>query len=267
MNLKQQTIVYSEEEHLVWHKLYGLQQEKAKSIAHPIFLDLLNEINLPKDRIPQTHEVSKTLQKKCGWVLTQVDGIISTYSFYNFLANKIFPSTTFIRTKSMGFNEDPDVFHELFGHATMLLDKTYAAFMVKLAKYAISATDLERAIIQRIAWFTIEVGLIKVKDKLCIYGGALLSSPEESTYSIESTSPIREKFDVEKVSRTPFRANMFNEYFYYIDNFEELLEIEISRDSLLHCVNALVNLKEYPSSFGTKENDKYSSINIINSLK
>jgi phenylalanine-4-hydroxylase len=256
-------IKYTQKDHLTWHNLYVKQLKCLKAIGYPDFFEFLKEIGLSSNNIPQLEDISKILYHKTGWSLIPVPGIIPANDFYSLLANKKFPSTTFIRSENEGFNSAPDIFHELFGHVAMLVDERYAYFMERIACFALTCNKLERKIIQRLLWYTIEVGLVLVDGQIKIYGGALLSSNDESIYSVKSTIPKREPFKIDNISRTPFRIDLFNEYYYYIENFDQLKDFTLSREILQDCLNSAVMMSERPVSFDTKISDDYSSTSLF----
>lgn len=255
------TVLYSQKDDFMWYSLYTRQIEILKDKVHESFFELLAELNLPKDRVPQLYEVSETLRKKSGWTITKVDSLISYNNFFSLLANKIFPSTRYIRTLD-GFSKDPDIFHELFGHCPMLLNEKYSSFLNNLAKFALQLPQLEQTLLQRFIWYTIEVGLIKTSQGLRIYGGALISSPQESVYSLESDEPERKLFNIVDIFRTPYRADVLQGTYFFINTFDELYNYKISLENLNELTNVVKQLGEYPAKF-VVEHNKYTSVNIF----
>jgi len=261
VSISNDTILYSEEDNFIWYNLYTSQIEVLKDRVYEPFLELLNELCLPKDRVPQLYEVSNVLRNKTGWTIAKVNDLIPYNDFFNLLANKVFPSTTYIRTLSV-FSKDPDIFHELFGHCPMLLNSNYSLFLSKIAKFALQCPRLEQIILQRFLWYTIEVGLIQTSQGLRIYGGALISSPQESIYSLESSEPERKIFDLLDISRSPYRADVLQTTYYFISSFEELYNFEFSLEKLSIIIKAAKQLGEYPAKFKIEDN-KYTNANIF----
>ena len=254
-------VTYSEQDNLMWHSIYDKQVNTLKGRVYDHFFDLLNELSLSKDRVPQLYEVSNTLKNKAGWTISRVEGLIPYNDFFNLLANKIFPSTAYIR-QFESFSRDPDIFHELFGHCPMLLDKNYSTFLSNIAKFALQCPRLEQIVIQRFLWYTIEVGIIKTSQGLRIYGGALISSSQESVYALESKEPEKKRFDLLSVSRSPYRADVLQSMYYIIDDFEELYDFELSLDKISMVTNAARLLGEYPAKFQVEDN-KYTNVNVF----
>ncbi|AZL16359.1 phenylalanine 4-monooxygenase [Rickettsiales endosymbiont of Stachyamoeba lipophora] len=253
-------INYSSEENKIWKDLYSTQIKLLQNRAHEIFFEYLEQLELPIDRVPQLPDVSDILKSKTGWVLAEVDGLISCSDFFNLLANKIFPSTTYIR-KLTDFSIDPDIFHELFGHCPMLLDNRFSKFLTDLAQYAYNQPITEQLLLLRVIWFTIEVGLVKTPEGLRIYGGALLSSPKETIYALEADNVERKKFNILEALRSPYRADMCQAKYFYINNLYELFEIEINDKIFNSLKNQVIKYGEYPAKFKI-ENNKYTNANI-----
>jgi phenylalanine-4-hydroxylase len=183
-------------------------------------------LDLPKDRIPQCHEISTILQDTTGWALQPVSGFIPVDQFFNLLANRKFPAATFIRCREeLEYAEEPDIFHEVFGHCPLLTNKSYADFMQSIAKFALTISQQDRDILARLYWFTFEVGLVATANGLRAYGGGILSSSCETAYCLESTMPSRQTFDLLKVLRTPFQVDIIQPIYYVIDHLDSLFEL------------------------------------------
>jgi phenylalanine-4-hydroxylase len=236
MELSYLKINYSEEDNHRWYHLFRRQKIIISNLAYSGFNTLLEELNLPLDKVPQIKEVSDNLERKCGWKLAQIDQLISLDEFLSLLSNKIFPTPSFIKKQALGFNTEADIFHELFGHATMILDPRYSIFLEKLAKVALNCNILEKAIVEKIYWFTIETGLVKEDGKLRIYGSALLSAPDESIHAIRSNKVIRKKANILSISTTPLIEGIYNKYFYYINDLSELITFDLSHKNLARCL-------------------------------
>jgi len=254
-------VSYTAEEDAMWEQLYRKQIELLNNRVHDHFFELLDELNLPKNRIPQLYEVSNTLRNKTGWTLTRVDGLIPYNDFFSLLANKVFPSTVYLRTLDQ-FSKDPDIFHELFGHCPMLLDPSYSNFLTNLAKFALKCSRLEQILLQRLLWFTIEVGLIQTKTGLKIYGGALISSSQESIYALEENESEKRKYDLLDIFRSPYRADVLQTTYYFIEDLNDLYNIELSYQKLSDLAKTATQLGEYPAKFDIEYN-KYSSVHCF----
>lgn len=219
-------VSYTEEEHRVWHELINRQYEIIRGRACNEYIYGLDLLNMPKDRIPQCHEISNVLQETTGWSLEPVAALISFERFFTLLANRRFPAATFIRTwEDLDYLQEPDIFHEIFGHCPLLTNPAYADFTHEYGKLALAASKEDRAMLARLYWFTIEFGLIKENNNLRIYGGGILSSIDEAVFSLESSIPERKSFDVLDALRTPYRIDIKQPVYFIIDNFNVLYDV------------------------------------------
>ncbi len=245
----------------MWSKLYTKQVELLQDRVYDEFLYLLDELGLKEDRIPQLDEVSLVLKKKVGWSIIRVDTGIDFNDYCYFLSNKILPSTTFIR-ESIEFSQDPDIFHEIFGHCPSLLDERYSNFLQRIAKVAIGASTLELVLLRRLLWFTIEVGLIQTDDGLRVYGSSLISSPQELVHSIDNNESEKKPFNLLDICRSPYRSDIIQATYYFINDFAELYNIDLSSANLSNIIEDALKLKEYLARFKI-ENNKYTSVNCF----
>lgn len=223
-------INYTKDENAIWQDLYNRQEKILPSLACKSFTDALEIIQLTHNEIPQLPSVNKTLEKCTGWGVEGVPALISPQKFFTLLANRKFPAATFIRTREeFDYLQEPDVFHEIFGHCPLLTNETYANFMQKYGEIASGLDDKFKWYLLRLYWFTVEFGLIQDANETKIYGAGIASSHGESPYSIESSIPERRPFDLVQVLRTPYRIDIFQTVYYVIESFEQLYEL-VSKD-------------------------------------
>ncbi len=215
---------FTDEEHAVWRLLYRRQCEILKGRAIGLFMDSLSTLGINPDRIPEFSEVNDILMKRTGWQVVPVPGLIPEEPFFELLANRRFPIGNFIRTMhQLDYIQEPDVFHDLFGHVPILADPTFANYMEEFGRGGLKAYKMGLAgKLARLYWYTVEFGLIQEKDGLKIYGAGILSSPTESVFSIESPSPHRVKFNVDRMLQTQFRIDDFQDIYFVIDSFDQL---------------------------------------------
>lgn len=217
---------YNQDENKVWHDLVTRQLPIVTPRACKQYLDGIKSLKLTKDHIPQCPEVSKILREMTGWQLEPVPALIPYDHFFNLLANKRFPAATFIRRRDeIDYLQEPDIFHELFGHCPLLTNQAYADFTHIYGKLGQHASEEDRVMLARLYWFTIEFGLIKTNEGLRIYGGGILSSKEETIYCLESPVPIRKPFNVIDVLRTPYRIDIKQPIYFVIDSFDTLFHL------------------------------------------
>ena len=225
-------VAYSSDDHGVWQELITRQQTIIVDRACPEFHHGLNLLNLPQDRIPQCFEVSDVLTAITGWRLEPVPALISFNRFFELLASKRFPAATFIRTvEELDYLKEPDIFHEIFGHCPLLTNPAYGQFIEHFGKLGLKATPAERVLLARLFWFTIEFGLIKTPEGLRAYGGGILSSINETVYSLESPIPRYLPFNVADALRTSYQIDVIQPTYFVIESFDALYEL--SRVDLL----------------------------------
>ncbi|UAB72469.1 phenylalanine 4-monooxygenase [Vibrio sp. SCSIO 43132] len=218
-------IQWTDEENSVWHQLVERQLGCIQNKACDEYMDGLDKLNLPSDRLPQLEEINAVLKPATGWQCEAVPALISFDRFFELLANKHFPVATFIRTKEdMEYLQEPDIFHEIFGHCAMLTHPAFAAFTEKYGKLGLNASKEDRVFLARLYWFTVEFGLIKNQNGLSIYGGGILSSPGETQY-VYSGKPMIAPLDPIEVLRTPYRIDIMQPKYFYLDGIEQLFEL------------------------------------------
>lgn len=219
-------IHWSDEENTVWRDLVARQLEIIQGRACDQFMHGLELLNLPADRIPQLAEVNKVLERETGWQVAEVPALINFDEFFRLLANKRFPVATFIRTREeFDYLQEPDIFHEIFGHCPLLTNPAFAHFTHTYGKLGYAASKQDRVYLARLYWFTVEFGLLRQQGDLRIYGGGILSSPGETLYALESAKPERYKMDPVEALRTPYRIDIMQPVYYVLDNLDALFEI------------------------------------------
>lgn len=219
-------IHWSEEENQIWSELITRQLSCIKGKACDEYMAGLELLNLPTDRIPQLEEVNKVLRATTGWECAEVPALINFDAFFNLLANKKFPVATFIRSREeFDYLQEPDIFHEIFGHCAMLTNPAFAEFTHAYGKIGYAASKEDRVYLARLYWFTIEFGLLQTADGHRIYGGGILSSPGETQYAMHSDKPLRKPFDVIDVLRTPYRIDIMQPVYFCIDSIDSLFDI------------------------------------------
>jgi phenylalanine-4-hydroxylase len=219
-------IAWTDEDNQIWHELITRQLSVVKGKACDEYLAGLEKLQLPTDRIPQLEEVNKVLRATTGWECAEVPALISFDKFFLLLANKKFPVATFIRSREeFDYLQEPDIFHEIFGHCAMLTHPAFAEFTHTYGKLGLAASKQDRVFLARLYWFTIEFGLLNTKDGLRIYGGGILSSPGETVYALESAIPERKVFDAVDMLRTPYRIDIMQPVYFMLDHIDDLFDV------------------------------------------
>ncbi len=232
---------YTSEEDLIWHDLIVRQTPLVKGRACEEYVRGLAELNLSTDKISQCHEVTRALKQTTGWALEPVPSLIPFDKFFELLANRKFPAATFIRRRAeLDYLQEPDIFHEIFGHCPLLTNQAYADFTHTYGKLGLKASHEDRIMLAKLYWFTIEFGLLKTSAGLRAYGGGILSSKSETVYCLESDVPLRKPFDALDVLRTPYRIDIMQPIYFVIDSFDVLFQlIDMDLIALIHEARAL----------------------------
>ncbi|WGL16935.1 phenylalanine 4-monooxygenase [Microbulbifer bruguierae] len=218
-------IEYSDLENQTWQRLIERQLKVVQGRACDEYLHGLELLDLPRDRIPQLDEISRVLRRETGWEVARVPALIGFETFFQLLSERKFPVATFIRTpEEFDYLQEPDIFHEIFGHCAMLTNPAFANFTQKYGELGLKASPKERAYLARLYWFTVEFGLLNRQDGLRIYGGGILSSPKETLYAL-GEEPVRAPFEVVDVLRTPYRIDIVQPIYYVIDDLEQLQQL------------------------------------------
>ena len=220
---------YTAEDHAVWQALYTRQMSLIGGAACREYAEGARNLKLAEDRIPRFDELSEALYRTTGWELAAVPGLIPDDVFFNHLANKVFPVTRWIRPREkLDYLQEPDLFHDLFGHVPLLMHPVFSDYLAMFGRGGNRALRIgsTRALeqISRLYWYTVEFGLIKNPEGLRIYGAGILSSAGEVEYSLNSPKPNRLGFQLERIMRTNYRIDDYQESYWVIESFDQLYE-------------------------------------------
>jgi phenylalanine-4-hydroxylase len=214
---------YTADEQAVWRDLITRQKKLLPGRAADEFLDGLATLDLEPDRIPALADVSDKLYAATGWQIARTPGLLDAHDFFSYLARRIFPCTDYIRSRSeLDYTPAPDCFHDIFGHAPMIVHPRFADFYQRMGEAALACGDAAvEECLTRIYWFTVEFGLIQNPQGLRIYGNGIVSSFGETRHSL-----------TERVMKRPFTASAAAAQAYDIWHFQETLFVVESFDQL-----------------------------------
>jgi len=219
---------YSDDDHATWATLYARQREILPGRASEAFLQAQDAMGMTPDRIPKFSDLNEVLREATGWTLMGVEGLLPELDFFDHLANRRFPVTWWIRRPDqIDYIEEPDLFHDLFGHVPLLMNPVFADYMEAYGRGGVKAHGIGPDALQnltRLYWYTVEFGLIREAGGLRIYGSGIVSSKGESLHSLESAAPNRIGFDLERIMRTRYRIDSYQKTYFVIDSFEQLME-------------------------------------------
>ena len=215
---------YSEDEHDIWNTLYAQQIDVLKGRAVPEFYDGLAALDLHSGGIPDLVKINPKLKALTGWEVVMVPHLVPDDIFFEHLANRRFPAGRFIRGREqMDYLQEPDIFHDIFGHVPLLAQPVFADYMEAYGQGGLRALKHDcLKNLARLYWYTVEFGLMKTDDGMKIYGAGIVSSRTESVFSVDSPSPNRLHFDLERVMHTDYRIDDFQQVYFAINSFEEL---------------------------------------------
>ena len=223
---------YTAEEHATWDTLFARQTKLLPGRASDAYLKGLDALRLSDGGIPDFEELSERLGRLTGWQVVAVPGLVPDEVFFDHMANRRFVAGNFIRRPDqLDYLQEPDVFHDVFGHVPMLADPVFADYLEAYGKGGQRAMD-HGALkwLGRLYWYTVEFGLIAEPEGLRIYGSGIVSSFAESRFALDDPSPNRIAFDLPRVMRTEYRIDDFQQNYFVVPSFDELLRVTVETD-------------------------------------
>lgn len=223
---------YTAEEHATWDTLFARQSQLLPGRASEAYLRGLDVLKLSRPGIPDFEELSERLMKLTGWQVVAVPGLVPDDVFFDHMANRRFVAGNFIRRPDqLDYLQEPDVFHDVFGHVPMLADPVFADYLAAYGRGGQRALGMDALkYLGRLYWYTVEFGLVREDGNLRIYGAGIVSSYSESRFALEDPSPNRIGFDLARVMRTEYRIDDFQQNYFVIPSYEELLRITLETD-------------------------------------
>jgi phenylalanine-4-hydroxylase len=219
----------------VWKTLFERQTALLPHLACREFVEGMQALPLSAEAIPNFAALNEVLQPRTGWQVVAVPGLVPDEVFFEHLAHRRFPSGNFIRSADqLDYLQEPDVFHDVFGHVPMLMHPVMADFIQLYGEAGLRAQRIGKLTeLARVYWYTVEFGLVKeqvqgeggAQEALRIYGAGIASSFTESAFSVQSASPHRIGFDLERVMRTHYRIDDFQECYFVLDSLDDLLDL------------------------------------------
>ncbi len=232
--IEQDWNTYTAEQHAVWRDLVSRRMPQLEQHACAEYLDGFAQIGLHADQLPRLQDVSARLQPRTGWSSTPVSGFLPADAFFEMLAARKFPTTTWIRSRdSMEYTPEPDIFHDVFGHVPLHAHPVFGSFLQHYGAVCAGLKDaeaLER--MGRLFWFTVEFGVMRQQGKVKVYGSGLISSHGECTYLVNGGPEIRE-FKLEQVLETKVNVSVMQPVLYAIESFEQIYEATREAESRL----------------------------------
>jgi phenylalanine-4-hydroxylase len=217
---------FTDSDNNIWNTLFKRQSKLLKTHACKEITDGMEKLSICKEEIPKFSELNNILTKETGFSIVPVNGFIAEDLFFKLLSERKFPSTCFVRTfDKLDYLEEPDIFHDVFGHVPLLVNPIFADFMEEFGKKGMQSIEFNMLkFAATLYWFTVEFGLINSINGLKAYGAGIISSKDELIYSIESNIPDRAKFDLIEVLNTSYRIDSLQTKYFVIEDFQELFD-------------------------------------------
>jgi phenylalanine-4-hydroxylase len=219
-------------DHQMWDRLFARQSDMLPGRAADAFLRGIDVLKLTRPGIPDYRELNAGLMAATGWQVVAVPGLVPDEVFFTHLANRRFPAGNFIRRPDqLDYLQEPDIFHDVFGHVPMLADPTFADYMVAYGQGGLrSLTYGALHKLARLYWYTVEFGLIEEAGALRVYGAGIVSSYSETLFALESDSPNRLRFDLKRLMRTRYQIDDFQQSYFVIPSLDALLKVTVETD-------------------------------------
>ena len=230
--IPQNWAAYTAEDHATWDTLFARQSKLLPGRASNAWLRGLDVLKLSKPGIPDFEELSERLMKLTGWSVVAVPGLVPDDVFFDHMANRRFVAGNFIRRPDqLDYLQEPDVFHDVFGHVPMLADPVFADYLAAYGRGGQRALGLDALkYLGRLYLYTVEFGLIAEPEGLRIYGSGIVSSYAETRFALDDPSPNRIALDLARVMRTEYRIDDFQQNYFVIPSFDELLRLTVETD-------------------------------------
>ncbi len=222
----QDWVSYTPADHATWDTLFRRQVAMLHDRAAPEFLAGLDILRLSRPGIPDFAELSERLYQATGWEVVAVPGLVPDAVFFDHLANRRFVAGRFIRRPDqLDYLSEPDVFHDVFGHVPLLANPVFADYMQAYGQGGLRAQSMDALVnLARLYWYTVEFGLVRTPQGLRIYGAGIVSSHGESVFALDDPSPNRLGFDLSRLLRTGYRIDTYQQSYFVIDSFADLLD-------------------------------------------
>jgi phenylalanine-4-hydroxylase len=230
--IDQNWAAYTADEHAVWDFLYRRQREILADRADDALLEGHEALNLNRGGIPNFSVINEELKARTGFTVVAVPGLVPDEVFFNHLANRRFPAGQFIRGRhQLDYLQEPDIFHDVFGHVPLLTNPVFADYMEAYGRGGLRAMKFGKLKnLAALYWYTVEFGLIETPKGVKIYGAGISSSKDESIFALDDPSPNRIRFDLERVMRTEYRIDDYQQTYFVIRSYNDLIRATVDYD-------------------------------------
>ena len=234
--IQQDHAAYTPEQHAVWAELVGRVLPELEECAAQEYLDGFEIIGLQKACLPQLASISARLEPRTGWNSIPVKGFLPAPVFFEMLATRRFPTTTWLRSRdSMEYTPEPDIFHDVFGHVPMHAHSVFANFLEHYGRVCAATSNadvLEK--LGRLFWYTVEFGLIRQNGEIKVYGSGLISSHGECRNVMDGHCAIHD-FSLDEVLRTPVKVDELHKLLFAVNSFDQIFEAMHEAEERAQC--------------------------------
>jgi phenylalanine-4-hydroxylase len=222
--IEQDYAKYTADQHALWSELVARRMAQLEQCACREYLAGWRALGLEQKQIPHLARVSERLEKRTGWRVQPVSGFMPSRAFFEMLAARQFPTTTWLRSReSADYTPEPDILHDALGHLPMFADQSFADAVAEYGRICYSMENeekLER--MGRLYWYTFEFGLIRQDGAVKVYGSGVASSQEECTNVLSGGCEVVD-FSVEKVLNTTVKVDEVHKRLFAIESFGEIM--------------------------------------------
>ena len=218
--------LYDEVQHGTWSTLYRRQRENLEDRGARMYLNALDRMeSLTESTIPRVDQMSAALKESTGWGLVIVPGLIPVDDFFALLAQRQFCTSTWVRRPDqLDYLEEPDMFHDTFGHVPPLMDPEFALFMQRFGEIGVALRGNDEAVLalQRLYWFFVEFGFVEEKGMPMAFGAGIMSSYGETNHAWDLRGDLR-RFTLEGTMSTPFTTTEIQSTYFLIKDIPEVI--------------------------------------------
>ena len=225
--MSQDYAAYTATDYRIWRLLAERQMKALQPVAAKEYLECLKALYpiLSPDHPPRFSDLNRALRAAHGWSIEVVKGFLPVDEFFGLLSRRRFCSSTWLRNEQqLDYLEEPDMFHDIFGHIPLYLNEDYANFAQKLGAIGVKHADNEERItqLQRLYWFTIEFGVMRQQEELKVYGAGICSSPQETKHVYTNNAVVIKPFDLDAVMQQDFVIDKVQMLYFAVRDFAEL---------------------------------------------
>ena len=230
LDTPQNYAAYTAQDYAVWKQLTTRQLALLRERACREYVECVDALHpvISPEHPPKFTDLNARLRAAHGWSIEVVPGFLPVDEFFGLLASKRFCSSTWLRKpEQLDYLEEPDMFHDIFGHIPLYLNKDYADFAEALGKLGVQYADDEEKItqLQRLYWFTIEFGVLRRAGKVEVYGAGICSSYGETKHVFDNPAVQIVPFELDAVLAQGFIITEVQMKYFAIEDFADLWRV------------------------------------------